>query len=204
MRMKHMQPPRTTTHKHTHTHTPPTQSHTQDEKKLYCGREIYTGSLDPTDQSGDYFKFEIPLSLFQCGEGSSAKSVANINRIDMMNMALRDADFCIDYLAVLAGPPSVPVTLKPTMPAEEAPADDADADAAPAPAPPARAPTLPAPARAPTLPVSAPRTGAGAPRRAPALVPVPAPAGAPLAAPPPPAPRAGWFPFMFPTGRRRA
>lgn len=145
----------------------------QDEKKQYCNKEIYTGGLEPTAKSGSYYKFEIPLSLFQCGKGSGMNGVSNINRIDIMNMNIRDADFCIDYLAVISG--SAPVKFRPTAPTP-----------APAEAEPAETP-VPA-VRAPPRPVTA----------APVAVPAVAPAAAPTPAPPPPAPRAGWFPFIFP------
>lgn len=92
------------------------------------------GGLTPAAQEGLYFKFEIPLSLFQCGSGSSAGSLANINRLDIMNMNTRDADFCIDYLSVVpGGGGAARSTAKPLEPGEPAPAP-ATVPAAPAPA----------------------------------------------------------------------
>jgi hypothetical protein len=120
----------------------------QDDKTLYCAREVMLGGLTPAARQGDYYKFEIPLSLFQCGSGSSAGSLANINRLDIMNMATRDADFCIDYLAVVPGGGSTARSgAKPLQPAPvetpaEAPAEKPVA-AAPVPA------TVPAGAPAP-------------------------------------------------------
>lgn len=117
----------------------------QDDKTLYCGREVMLGGLTPAAQEGAYFKFEIPLSLFQCGSGSSAGSLANINRLDIMNMNIRDADFCIDYLAVVpGGGGAARSTAKPIEPGA-APAAQAPAAEAPVPVP-ATVPAAPAPA----------------------------------------------------------
>jgi hypothetical protein len=92
------------------------------------------GGLTPAAQEGEYFKFEIPLSLFQCGSGSSAGSLSNINRLDIMNMNVRDADFCIDYLSVVpGGGAAARSTAKPLEPGAEAPAP-VTVPAAPAPA----------------------------------------------------------------------
>lgn len=136
----------------------------QDDKTLYCGREVMLGGLTPAAQEGPYFKFEIPLSLFQCGSGSSAGSLANINRLDIMNTNTRDADFCIDYLSVVpggggtarSGPRAAPLPA-PAEP-EETPA--ATPAATPAPIIPATVPAPPpAPATAPAPAVRQSRPG---------------------------------------------
>jgi len=126
----------------------------QDDKTLYCGREVMLGGLTPATQEGAYFKFEIPLSLFQCGSGSSAGSLANINRVDIMNTNTRDADFCIDYLAVVPGgggaahsaPRAAPLPAPAAEPEETPAATPAPAIPVTVPAPPPAPPTAPAPA----------------------------------------------------------
>lgn len=115
-----------------------------DDKTLYCAKEVMLGGLTPATREGAYFKFEIPLSLFQCGSGSSAGSLSNINRLDIMNTNARDAHVCVDYLAVVpGGADTARSTARPTpLPTDE------PAAAAPAPAPatvPAGAPAAPAP-----------------------------------------------------------
>ena len=118
----------------------------QDDKTLYCAREVMLGGLTPASQDGAYFKFEIPLSLFQCGSGSSAGGLSNINRLDIMNTNTRDADFCIDYLAVIPdGGATARSTAKPLEPAAEGPAE-APAVPVTVPAPPPAPATAPAPA----------------------------------------------------------
>jgi hypothetical protein len=167
----------------------------QDDKTLYCGKEVMLGGLTPAAQERDYFKFEIPLSLFQCGPGSSAGSLANINRIDIMNTNVRDADFCIDYLSVIPGGGGVArSTAKPLEPG-----------ATPEPAPAVTPAAEEEPAE--TL---APAAAAPAAAVAPRLVPVPAtvPATpAPVVSAPQPTVRqsrpTGFFPFIFPFFGRR-
>lgn len=117
----------------------------QDDKTLYCGKEIMLGGLQPASQDGVYFKFEIPLSLFQCGSGSSAGSLSNINRVDIMNLDIGDADFCIDYLAVVPGGAGTARSTPRATPLPSAPAT--------VPAPP------PAPATPPPVPTRASRPG---------------------------------------------
>lgn len=139
------------------------------------------GGLTPAAQDGAYFKFEIPLSLFQCGSGSSVGSVANINRIDIMNTNTRDADFCIDYLSGIAdGGATARSTAKPLAPAE-------------APAAPEE------PAQVPTPTPAAPRAAPAAPAVVPVTVPAPPPAPARAPAPEVRQSRpSGFFPFVFP------
>lgn len=74
----------------------------QDEKSLYCNKEVYLNQVKPVTRIGDYYKFELPLSMFQCVQGSSAGSLANIDRIDIMNVKDRDANFCIDNMQLVA------------------------------------------------------------------------------------------------------
>lgn len=136
------------------------------------------GGLTPAAREGAYYKFEIPLSLFQCGPGSSAGSLANINRIDIMNTNVRDADFCIDYLSVIPG-------------------GGATARSPPKAAPPAEAPAA-----------EEEETPAAAPAAAPVPVPATVPAApAPTVSAPQPAVRqsrpSGFFPFIFPFFGRR-
>ncbi|KAF8059424.1 erkB [Scenedesmus sp. PABB004] len=73
-----------------------------DEKSLWCNAEVLLDKVPYAKQLGDYYKFELPLSLFRCEPGSSAGSLANINRIDIMNVNLRDADYCIDDMVLLS------------------------------------------------------------------------------------------------------
>lgn len=170
-----------------------TDLYLQDDKTLYCGKEVMLGGLTPASQERDYFKYEIPLSLFQCGPGSSAGSLANINRMDIMNTNVRDADFCIDFLSVITGGGGAArSTAKPLEPG-----------AAPAPAPVAAPVAEEEPAE------DMPAPAAVAPRPA-AVVPVPATvpaAPAPAVSAPQPTVRqsrpAGFFPFIFPFFGRR-
>jgi len=126
-----------------------------DDKTLYCAKEVMLGGLTPAAQEGLYFKFEIPLSLFQCGSGSSVGSLANVNRLDIMNMNTRDADFCIDYLAVVPGGAGAAGSTPRPAPLPEAPAAPAAPEFVPTtvPAPP------PAPAVAPAPTVRQSRPG---------------------------------------------
>lgn len=40
--------------------------------------------------------------MFQCVEGSSAGSLANIDRVDIMNVNVRDANYCIDGMQLIS------------------------------------------------------------------------------------------------------
>eukprot|EP00878_Enallax_costatus_P012255 GHUV01012800.1.p1 GENE.GHUV01012800.1~~GHUV01012800.1.p1 ORF type:complete len:217 (+),score=45.02 GHUV01012800.1:1126-1776(+) len=72
-----------------------------DEKSLWCGKEVYLNEVIPTQRKGDYFKFELPLSMFKCDATSSIGSLANVNRIDIMNVNVRDANYCIDNMQLV-------------------------------------------------------------------------------------------------------
>jgi cullin-associated NEDD8-dissociated protein 1 len=72
-----------------------------DEKSLYCNKEITLDQVKPVARNGDYYKFQLPLSMFECVEGSSAGSLANIDRVDFMNVNERDADYCLDGMQLV-------------------------------------------------------------------------------------------------------
>jgi hypothetical protein len=74
----------------------------QDEKNLWCGREVLLNNTQPMARNGDYYKFEIPLTEFKCDAGSSIGSLANVNRVDFMNVRERDADYCLDDIVLVA------------------------------------------------------------------------------------------------------
>ncbi len=56
-----------------------------DETKRYCATEPKTGDLQPTQQSGDWFKFEVPISAFNCD------STADKIRLEFQNPNERNA-----------------------------------------------------------------------------------------------------------------
>lgn len=113
----------------------------QDEKNLYCGREIYLNQTKVAEQKGDWYKFKLPLELFQCNKGSAA-ALANINRIDISNPNIRDANYCLDNIVLVPRPPPSAKAAPAPKPADSpkrmaAPKDAAEApkaDAAPKPA----------------------------------------------------------------------
>jgi hypothetical protein len=74
----------------------------QDEKNLYCGREVYLNTTSYLEQRGAYYKFKIPFTAFECNKGS-AERLANINRVDFSNPNTRDADYCLDNLLIVSG-----------------------------------------------------------------------------------------------------
>jgi hypothetical protein len=73
----------------------------QDEKSLWCNKEVMLKDVKWVARKGDYYKYQLPLSLFQCTESSSAKSINNINRVDISNTNERDADYCIDEMVLI-------------------------------------------------------------------------------------------------------
>jgi hypothetical protein len=81
--------------------TPFTQLLPQDEKNLWCNKEVLLKDTKWVARKGDYYKYQLPLSLFQCNENSSAKSITNINRVDIANTNERDADYCIDEMVLI-------------------------------------------------------------------------------------------------------
>jgi hypothetical protein len=52
-----------------------------------------------TKVSGDWFRVSIPLSAFACDEGSVG-GLAGVDRVDLQNINIRDADICLDNIAV--------------------------------------------------------------------------------------------------------
>lgn len=72
-----------------------------DEKNLWCNKEVLLKDTKWVARKGDYYKYELPLSLFQCTENSGAKSITNINRVDISNTNERDADYCIDEMVLI-------------------------------------------------------------------------------------------------------
>ena len=73
----------------------------QDEKSLFCNAEVVLGKThQPTKQSATWYRFDIPLEDWACEKGS-AGSLANVNRVDFQNINIRDADICLDEIALL-------------------------------------------------------------------------------------------------------
>jgi hypothetical protein len=52
-----------------------------------------------TKVSGDWYRVSIPLSVFGCDKGS-AGSLAGIDRVDIQNTNIRDANICLDNIAL--------------------------------------------------------------------------------------------------------
>jgi hypothetical protein len=80
---------------------PVVTNNTQDEKSLWCNKEVLLKDVKWVARKGDYYKYQLPLSMFQCTENSSAKSITNINRVDIANTNERDADYCIDEMVLI-------------------------------------------------------------------------------------------------------
>ena len=76
----------------------------QDEEVLYCGEEVrlMTSTTQHSARMGPWYRFDLPLSAFACDRGS-AGGLANVNRVDFMNPNLRDANICLDGIALLPG-----------------------------------------------------------------------------------------------------
>jgi len=72
-----------------------------DEKNLFCGAEVILGKThQPTEQFATWFRFDLPLEDWACEKGS-AQSLANVNRVDFQNINIRDANVCLDEIALL-------------------------------------------------------------------------------------------------------
>lgn len=73
----------------------------QADKGSYCGSEIVLSPESGYAQkaSGDWYRVSIPLADFGCDKGS-AGSLAAIDRVDLQNLSIRDADVCLDNIAL--------------------------------------------------------------------------------------------------------
>jgi hypothetical protein len=49
--------------------------------------------------SGGWYRVNIPLSAFGCDKGS-AGGLPGIDRVDIQNINIRDADICLDNIAL--------------------------------------------------------------------------------------------------------
>lgn len=65
----------------------------KEETKEYCGQEPVLGEDGSATKQGNWFKVNIPFSLFKCGNGSIAAD--QITNIAFQNTNIRDAEFCL-------------------------------------------------------------------------------------------------------------
>ncbi|KAL6758139.1 hypothetical protein V8C86DRAFT_3025649 [Haematococcus lacustris] len=73
----------------------------QEELKQYCRNELVLGNTTlPTGTQGEWYSFVIPLADFGCGGGTGYPELADIDRVDFQNMAIRNAVVCITELAL--------------------------------------------------------------------------------------------------------
>ncbi|KAJ9509472.1 hypothetical protein QJQ45_001939 [Haematococcus lacustris] len=64
----------------------------QEELKQYCRNELVLGNTTlPTGTQGEWYSFVIPLADFGCGGGTGYPELADIDRVDFQNMAIRNA-----------------------------------------------------------------------------------------------------------------
>lgn len=73
----------------------------QADKGSYCGKEVMLTPESGYAQkaSGDWYRVSIPLRAFACDAGS-AGGLAAIDRVDLQNINIRDADICLDNIAL--------------------------------------------------------------------------------------------------------
>jgi cullin-associated NEDD8-dissociated protein 1 len=72
------------------------------DQELYCAKEVVLGrDVQPRGRDGDWYGFRIPLSSFGCDEGSSAKSLDNVDKVDFQNVNERDAEICLYGIALV-------------------------------------------------------------------------------------------------------
>lgn len=73
----------------------------QADKGAYCGTEVMLTAESgyATKVSEDWYRVNIPLSAFGCDQGS-AGGLAGIDRVDLQNINTRDADICLDNIAL--------------------------------------------------------------------------------------------------------
>ncbi|WIA20876.1 hypothetical protein OEZ85_005223 [Tetradesmus obliquus] len=77
-----------------------------DEAETYCGAEVVLGNATTnstqyaTRAEGDWYRVQIPLSSWQCDRGSVG-SLTNVDRVDFQNINERDADVCLDNIALV-------------------------------------------------------------------------------------------------------
>lgn len=67
---------------------------------MYCGADVILGQQKPVQQAGEWYKFKIPLTSWKCKDGSAGNR-ANVNRIDFQNVQVRDANICLDQIALV-------------------------------------------------------------------------------------------------------
>jgi hypothetical protein len=78
----------------------------QDEAGTYCGAEVVLGNATTnstqyaTRAEGDWYRVQIPLSSWQCDRGSVG-ALTNVDRVDFQNLNERDADVCLDNIALV-------------------------------------------------------------------------------------------------------
>jgi len=73
----------------------------QADKGTYCGKEVVLAadSTYATRSSRGWYNVRIPLSAFAC-EAGSAGGLAAVDRVDFQNTNIRDADACLDKIAI--------------------------------------------------------------------------------------------------------
>jgi hypothetical protein len=73
----------------------------QDEKNLFCGAEVILGKTHkPDGQLGAWYRFAIALEDWACEKGST-EGLDNVNRVDFQNINIRDANVCLDEIALI-------------------------------------------------------------------------------------------------------
>eukprot|EP00775_Hariotina_reticulata_P009595 gene9595-9758_t len=81
-----------------------------DSDQRACGSQVKLADIQPAETQGEWYKFKIQLTDFNCG-GGSLGWLGNANRIDILNPNSQDADFCLDNIVIGFCPPGIPVCL---------------------------------------------------------------------------------------------
>lgn len=69
----------------------------QDEANTYCGTEVMLNQQYAKQFGGQWYSVSIPLSAFRCNAGSVG-GLAAVDRVDIQNLNIRDADICLDNI----------------------------------------------------------------------------------------------------------
>jgi hypothetical protein len=91
----------------------------QADRETYCGAEVIlsgntttpegnststpipvAASSTPIDGEEGWFRVSIPLSIWACDRGSVG-SLSGVDRVDFQNINIRDADICLDNIALV-------------------------------------------------------------------------------------------------------
>eukprot|EP00878_Enallax_costatus_P021026 GHUV01022243.1.p2 GENE.GHUV01022243.1~~GHUV01022243.1.p2 ORF type:complete len:126 (+),score=30.35 GHUV01022243.1:1107-1484(+) len=70
-----------------------------DDANTFCGAETNLSQRYAKKLGNQWYGVSIPLSAFRCNAGSVG-SLATVDRIDLQNLNIRDADICLDNIEI--------------------------------------------------------------------------------------------------------